>query len=103
MIEYSGYALCGLIVFGLGLLKSSPIRAGERSAELVLAIISGIALLFILASAFEPVAGGPDDAIARLAALWVGALAATSSIGCCRSALQSRPACRLNTMRQPAG
>ena len=74
MIEYGGLALAGLIVFGIGLLKFSPIRPGERSAEILLAMISGICLLFILGGAFEPVAGGPGGAIARLAVLWVGAL-----------------------------
>jgi hypothetical protein len=74
MIEYAGLALAGLIVFGIGLLKFSPIRAGERGAEILLAIISGICLLFILGGAFEPAAGRPGGAIARLAALWVGAV-----------------------------
>ncbi len=74
MIEYGGLALAGLIVFGIGLLKFAPTRLGERSAEILLAMISGICLLFILGRAFEPVAGEPGGAIARLAALWVGAL-----------------------------
>ncbi len=67
MIEYGALALGGLIVFGIGLAKLSPIRPGERGAEILLAIFSGVALLSMLL-------GGPDGAMARVGAFWFGAL-----------------------------
>jgi hypothetical protein len=67
MIEYGASALGGLIVFGIGLAKLSPIQPGERAAEVLLAIISGLALLSMLLD-------GPSGAMARVAAFWFGAL-----------------------------
>jgi hypothetical protein len=67
MMEYGGLALSGLIVFGIGMLRLSPTRPGERSAEILLAIISALCLL-------SGVFGATDGATGRLAAAWTGAV-----------------------------
>ena len=73
MLENGGWALAGLIAFGLGLLKLSPIRPGERAAEVVLALISAFALLLTVGEAFGLVVPGPAGGNARVMAFWVGA------------------------------
>ena len=72
MLENGAWALAGLIGFGLGLLKLSPIRPGERAAEVLLALFSAVALLFTLGEAFGLVTAGPAGGNARVAAFWVG-------------------------------
>jgi hypothetical protein len=75
MIELLGVALGGFVVFFIGLAKHSPLRPGQRTAEVLLAIVSVIALVFLALGAVDLVLRPhePDfGAAARLFALYIG-------------------------------
>jgi hypothetical protein len=76
MLEFFGLALAGTIVFLIGLARLSPIRAGDRTAEIVLAIFSALTLAAALVNALDTSAPSGDKlaAAGRMFALCVGAV-----------------------------